>query len=142
VSITALFSGIFVVVGLADRFGRVKAVRIGFILSIVGSLPVGSTPSGSLAPVFLMLGRILQGLSGAFIMPASLALVEAYGDGASRQRAISLWSFGSRGGSGFAALSGGGPRCGRGCWPGVPTCSGPQPGAPLAGKLSSEGSST
>jgi DHA2 family multidrug resistance protein-like MFS transporter len=40
-------------------------------------------------------------------MPASLALVKAYWDGAARQRAISLWSMGSWGGSGFAALFGG-----------------------------------
>ena len=43
VSITALFSGIFIVVvgGLADRIGRVKIVQIGFIFGIVGSLLVG-----------------------------------------------------------------------------------------------------
>ncbi len=40
-------------------------------------------------------------------MPASLALVRAYWDGAERQRAISLWSIGSWGGSGLAALFGG-----------------------------------
>jgi len=35
VSITALFSGIFIVVlgGLADRAGRVKVVQLGFILT-------------------------------------------------------------------------------------------------------------
>src|SRR5690606_18408010 len=75
--------------------------------SIVGSLLVGFAPSGGLGGTFLMLGRICQGLSGAFIMPASLALVKAYWDGAGRQRAISLWSMGSWGGSGFAALFGG-----------------------------------
>ena len=109
VSITALFSGIFIVVvgSLADRFGRVKMVQIGFVLSIAGSLLVGLAPAGNLASVFLMLGRILQGLSGAFIMSASLALVKAYWEGAARQRAISLWSIGSWGGSGFAALFGG-----------------------------------
>src|SRR5690606_11975623 len=47
------------------------------------------------------------GLSGAFIMSASLALVKTYWHGASRQRAVSLWSIGSWGGSGFAALIGG-----------------------------------
>ena len=40
-------------------------------------------------------------------MPASLALVKAYWSGAARQRAISLWSIGSWGGSSFAALFGG-----------------------------------
>lgn len=109
VSITALFSGIFIVVvgGLTDRVGRVKMVQWGFVLSIAGSLLIGLAPPGSAASLFLMLGRICQGLSGAFIMPASLALVKAYWDGAGRQRAISLWSMGSWGGSGFAALFGG-----------------------------------
>jgi DHA2 family multidrug resistance protein-like MFS transporter len=68
---------------------------------------VGLAPSGTLASTFLMAGRILQGLSGAFIMSASLALIKAYWDGAARQRAVSLWSMGSWGGSGFAALFGG-----------------------------------
>jgi DHA2 family multidrug resistance protein-like MFS transporter len=109
VSITALFSGIFIVVmgGLADRLGRVRVVQWGFALSIAGSLLVGFAPSGGLAESFLMMGRILQGLSAACIMSASLALVKAYWDGAARQRAISLWSIGSWGGSGFAALFGG-----------------------------------
>lgn len=40
-------------------------------------------------------------------MPASLALVKAYWEGADRQRAVSMWSIGSWGGSGFAALFGG-----------------------------------
>lgn len=109
VSITALFSGIFIVVfgNLADRWGRVLTVKLGFYCSIIGSLLVGIAPTGNFAESFLMAGRIFQGLSGAFIMPASLALVKAYWEGAQRQRAISLWSMGSWGGSGFAALFGG-----------------------------------
>ncbi len=109
VSITSLFSGIFIVVmgGLADRVGRMKIVRIGFVLSIIGSLLVGFTPVGSLATPVLITGRIFQGLSGACIMPASLALIKSYWEGAGRQRAISLWSMGSWGGSGFCALFGG-----------------------------------
>lgn len=109
VSITALFSGIFIVVmgGFADRIGRVRIVQWGFLFSIVGCLMVGAAPTGGMGPIVLMLGRICQGLSGAFIMPASLALVKAYWEGEARQRAISLWSIGSWGGSGFAALFGG-----------------------------------
>lgn len=97
VSITGLFSGIFIVVigGLADRLGRVRMVLWGFILSIIGSLLVGLAPTGAMGSIFLMAGRVFQGLSAAFVMPASLALVKAYWDGAERQRAISLWSMGS-----------------------------------------------
>src|SRR4029079_1380019 len=109
VSITALFSGIFIVVagGLADRLGRVKILMWGFTLGIAGSLLVAIAPAGTLAVPLLMLGRVCQGLSAALIMPASLALIKAYWDDAGRQRAVSLWSMGSWGGSGFAALFGG-----------------------------------
>lgn len=109
VSITSLFSGIFIVVvgGLADRVGRVKIILIGFIFNILGSLLVAITPIGAMSTPFLITGRILQGLSGACIMPASLALVKAYWDGKARQRAVSLWSIGSWGGSGLCALFGG-----------------------------------
>ena len=109
VSITSLFSGIFIVVmgGLADRVGRLKIIRTGFVFSIIGSLLVGLTPAGSMATPVLITGRIFQGLSGACIMPASLALLKSYWEGAGRQRAISLWSMGSWGGSGFCALFGG-----------------------------------
>lgn len=90
VAITALFSGIFIIVvgGLADRVGRMKVVRIGFYLNIIGSLLVGLTPTGDLATPVLLVGRALQGLSAACIMPASLAVVKTYWDGAGRQRAV------------------------------------------------------
>jgi DHA2 family multidrug resistance protein-like MFS transporter len=109
VAITALFSGIFIVVmgGFADRVGRVKIVNIGFYLSIGGSLLVGFAPAGRMASAFLLTGRALQGLSGACIMPASLALVKTYWVGTQRQRAVSLWSIGSWGGSGLCSLFGG-----------------------------------
>src|ERR1044072_5023531 len=65
VSITALFSGIFIVVigGLPERVGRLRTVQYGFVLSIVGSLLVGLSPAGALAAPCLILGRICQGLS-------------------------------------------------------------------------------
>lgn len=109
VAITSLFSGIFIVVmgGLADRVGRLKITRIGFYLSIAGSLLVAITPQGQLAVPIMLLGRAMQGLSAACIMPASLALVKAFWEGPERQRAISMWSIGSWGGSGLCALFGG-----------------------------------
>lgn len=107
VSITALFSGIFIVVagGLADQFGRIKLTYLGLALSILGSLLIALSPSGT--PIFLMAGRIIQGISAACIMPATLALIKAYFDDKERQRALSFWSIGSWGGSGICALFGG-----------------------------------
>ena len=107
VSITALFSGIFIVVagGLADRFGRLKITYIGLALSVLGSLLIAISPAGTVA--FLMTGRVIQGLSAACIMPATLALIKDYFNGKERQRAVSYWSIGSWGGSGVSALFGG-----------------------------------
>ena len=105
ISLTALFSGIFIVAagGLADKIGRKKMTNIGLILSIIGSLCLVFA-SGS---VLLIVGRIIQGLSAACIMPATIALMKDYFEGAERQRALSYWSIGSWGGSGVCSLFGG-----------------------------------
>jgi MFS transporter, DHA2 family, multidrug resistance protein len=105
ISLTALFSGMFIVAagGLADKIGRKKMTYIGLILSIIGSLCL-VLAQGS---VLLIIGRVIQGISAACIMPATIALVKAYFEGAERQRALSYWSIGSWGGSGVASFAGG-----------------------------------
>lgn len=105
VSITALFSGMFVVGAgsLADKVGRVKITYIGLWLSIIGSLLI----IVSNLPILLIIGRVIQGLSAAAIMPSTLAIMKAYFYGKERQRALSYWSIGSWGGSGLASLFGG-----------------------------------
>jgi len=109
VAAAALFSGLFVVVAgnLADRFGRVRILRWGYLLGLIGGVVVACTVPGPAAASMLVAGRIFQGLSIAFIMPSSLALVKVYWEGAARQRAISLWSMGTWGGAGFSSLLGG-----------------------------------
>ncbi|WP_422933027.1 MFS transporter [Sinomonas sp. P47F7] len=108
VSVTALFSGMFIVVagGLADRVGRVRISLIGNGLGILGSLMI-VLAAGPLALPLMLGGRAVQGLSAACIMPATMALVKAYWDGPGRQRAVSMWSIGSWGGSGLASIFGG-----------------------------------
>lgn len=105
ISLTALFSGMFIVVagGLADRLGRKKVTYVGLILSIIGSLLL-VLANGS---ILLIAGRILQGLSAAAIMPSTIALMKEYFEGADRQRALSYWSIGSWGGSGICSFFGG-----------------------------------
>ena len=105
ISITALFSGIFIVVagGLADKLGRVKFSVIGLVLNIIGSLLLILATNAAL----FIAGRALQGLAAAFIMPATMSLVKTYYDGKERQRAVSYWSIGSWGGSGLCSLFGG-----------------------------------
>lgn len=109
VSLAALFSGIFIVVigGLADSIGRAKTFRVGLYLAIVGSLLVGLSPKGDLALPMLLAGRAFQGLSAAFVMPTSLGMIKIFWEGKERQRAISLWSIGTFGGSGLSSLTGG-----------------------------------
>ncbi len=111
VSITSLFSGIFIVVAgkLADRLGRMRLLRTGIYLSILGSLAIALTPVelGALTSSLLLGGRILQGLSTSCIMPAALALLKTYYDGRDRQRAMSFFSIGTWGGSGLCSLFGG-----------------------------------
>ncbi|MEH6947105.1 MFS transporter [Bacillus sp. JJ634] len=105
ISLTALFSGMFIVAagGLADKIGRKKMTYIGLSLSVIGSLCL-VLAQGS---VLLIIGRVIQGLSAACIMPATIALMKAYFEGAERQRALSFWSIGSWGGSGIASFAGG-----------------------------------
>ena len=109
VAAAALFSGLFVVVAgnLADRFGRVRILRWGYLFGVIGGGLVACTMPGRLAVPLLIAGRIFQGLSIACIMPSSLALVKVYWSGAARQRAVSLWSMGTWGGAGFSSLLGG-----------------------------------
>lgn len=105
ISLSALFSGMFIVVagGLADRLGRKKVTYVGLILSVIGSLCLVLANGAFL----LVIGRILQGLSAAAIMPATIALVKEYFEGPERQRALSYWSIGSWGGSGLCSFFGG-----------------------------------
>ena len=105
ISLTSLFSGMFIVGagGLADKVGRKKITYIGLILSVIGSLLLVITQGATL----LIIGRIIQGLSAACIMPSTIALVKEYYEGADRQRALSFWSIGSWGGSGVCSFAGG-----------------------------------
>jgi MFS transporter, DHA2 family, multidrug resistance protein len=90
---------------LADQLGRLKLTYVGLALSILGSLLIALSRPGT--AMFLMAGRIIQGMSAACIMPATLALMKAYFSDKERQRALSFWSIGSWGGSGVCALFGG-----------------------------------
>lgn len=80
-----------------------RFVYAGVILNIIGSLILVTIGT----PTFFIIGRILQGLSAAAIMPATISLVKVYFQGKDRQRALSYWSIGSWGGSGFCSFFGG-----------------------------------
>lgn len=105
ISLGSLFSGCLIILmgGLADKFGRVKFVYLGFMLNILACLMLYFS-SGL---VSFGLGRVFQGLSAACMMPATLSIIKDYYHGAARQRAYSYWSIGSFGGSGLSSFVGG-----------------------------------
>ena len=105
VSLTSLFSGMFVVGagGIADKYGPVKMTYVGLLLSVIGSLIIVVSPQ--IWP--MIIGRGIQGLSAAFVMPATLSIIKGYYHGRHRQAALSYWSIGSWGGGGVASFFGG-----------------------------------
>src|SRR5699024_4040875 len=94
-SLTSLFCGLYIVVGggISGRPGSNKMTYVGLVISIVGSLLVILARE----PVLLIFARVLQGLSAALVMPATLALIKTTFQESERQRALSYWSFGSWG---------------------------------------------
>lgn len=102
VSLTSFVTGVFMVVAgkISDRVGKVKMTKIALILSVLGSLSLIISNH----MVFLLLGRVLQGLSAAIIMPATIAIINDFFVGEERQKALSFWSIGSFGGTGLASF--------------------------------------
>ncbi|MDY3127453.1 MAG: hypothetical protein SOW59_04895 [Corynebacterium sp.] len=76
---------------LADRLGCLRVLTFGSLLNIVGSILL-ATSGGAFTEFMVISARILQGLSGAAIMAASLGLVSMLWTGNRWSRALSLWS--------------------------------------------------
>ncbi|MFL5639100.1 MAG: MFS transporter [Gemmatimonadaceae bacterium] len=92
----ALFLGALILVGgsLGDQFGRKKIFLLGVVAFTAASVWCGLAGS----PRQLIIGRALQGIGAAFLVPGSLAIITATFDGAERGRAIGTWS-------GFSAIT-------------------------------------
>ena len=82
---------------LGDTLGHRKMVVTGVIIFAASSAMCGLTPRGSAAEAWLVAFRALQGLGGAIMFPAALAIVVATFDLSSRGRALALF-FGIAGG--------------------------------------------
>jgi EmrB/QacA subfamily drug resistance transporter len=92
----ALFLGALILVGgsMGDQFGRKRVFLFGMIFFTVASIFCGAaTSSGT-----LVIGRALQGIGAAFLVPGSLAIISATFDDGERGRAIGTWS-------GFGAIT-------------------------------------
>jgi MFS family permease len=92
----ALFLGALILVGgsLGDQFGRKRVFLLGILWFTAASIWCGAATS----PRFLIIGRALQGIGAALLVPGSLAIISATFDDADRGRAIGTWS-------GFSAIT-------------------------------------
>ena len=82
---------------LADTVGHKKMVVLGVIVFAGSSAMCGLTPAGSAAEVWIVTFRLIQGLGGAIMFPAALAIVVQTFDLHQRGRALALF-FGIAGG--------------------------------------------
>lgn len=92
----ALFLSALLLVGgsLGDQFGRKRVFLIGVGVFTGASVLCGLASS----PLLLIGARAVQGIGAAFLVPGSLAIINATFDGAERGRAIGTWS-------GFSAIT-------------------------------------
>ena len=73
---------------MSDVFGRILVLRLGLIGFGITSLLCALAPSGE----FLIVARALQGVSGALLVPSSLALILSTFRGPAQGTAIGLWT--------------------------------------------------
>jgi EmrB/QacA subfamily drug resistance transporter len=80
----------FLVLGgaLGDYFGRRRTFQVGLILFGGTSVLCGIAPNLEL----LVVGRLLQGVAGALLVPGSLSIITSTFEGASRGRAFGVWA--------------------------------------------------
>lgn len=92
----ALFLGALILVGgsLGDQLGRKRVFLAGVVGFTVASVVCGFAPTA----LVLIVGRALQGIGAAFLVPGSLAIISAAFSGDARGRAIGTWS-------GFSAIT-------------------------------------
>jgi EmrB/QacA subfamily drug resistance transporter len=98
ISAYAVASAGFLLLGgrASDLLGRRRVFVFGLALYAGGSLAGGLAPT----PEVLLVARAVQGLGGALVFPATLALVNTtFAEGRERNRALAIW-----GGAGAAGL--------------------------------------
>jgi EmrB/QacA subfamily drug resistance transporter len=84
----SLGSLILVAGSISDLFGRKKILISGLIGFGVTSILCALAPSD----IFLIIARGLQGISGALLVPSSLALIISTFSGAAQSKAIGKWT--------------------------------------------------
>jgi EmrB/QacA subfamily drug resistance transporter len=79
---------------LGDRLGRRRIFAVGILIFTLASLWCGLAPDVNQ----LIIGRAIQGIGGALLVPGSLAIISASFSDEARGRAIGTWS-------GFTAIT-------------------------------------
>ena len=79
---------ILVAGAISDQFGRLSVLRMGLVVFAVSSVLCAVAPSGWV----LVAARCLQGVGAAFLVPSSLAMINARFSGAEQARAIGKWT--------------------------------------------------
>lgn len=79
---------ILVAGAVSDQYGRLRVLRLGVVVFGVASVLCALAPSGWI----LVAARCLQGVGAAFLVPSSLAMLNARFTGAAQARAIGTWT--------------------------------------------------
>jgi EmrB/QacA subfamily drug resistance transporter len=79
---------ILVAGAVSDQFGRLTVLRTGLTVFAVSSVLCAVAPTGWV----LIAARCLQGVGAAFLVPSSLAMINARFSGAAQARAIGTWT--------------------------------------------------
>jgi EmrB/QacA subfamily drug resistance transporter len=79
---------ILVAGAVSDQFGRLAVLRVGLALFAFSSVLCALAPAGWV----LVAARCLQGVGAAFLVPISLAMINARFSGADQARAIGTWT--------------------------------------------------
>ncbi len=91
-----VFAGLLLLAGaLGDRFGRKQALLAGLVVFGLGATFAGLAGS----PHLVIVGRAVQGVGAAFIMPSTLSIITVIFPPEERRRAIAVWA-------GFAGAAG------------------------------------
>ncbi|MEV4209467.1 MFS transporter [Nocardia salmonicida] len=100
-----VLAGLLVVMGnLGDRIGRRRLLLIG----AVGFGIASALAAWAVSPEMLIAARVLQGVAGATLMPATLGLIRSmFQDARQRTMAIGVWSAMAGGGAAAGPLVGG-----------------------------------
>ena len=99
-----VFASLLITFGrFGDLFGRRLMFLIGLAVFLAASLLTAEAQSGTI----LLTGRLLQGVGGAFILPATLSIVNANFRGRERAIAFGIWGSTIGGMAALGPLAGG-----------------------------------